>query len=126
MIMGCGCGPGISRAVAEKFGAEGLSVVLVGRSADKLAAGAKAVEGKGVKAVAVTADFGDPAAARDAVKKARAALGPVTVLQGSAYDGGARDLTTAEAAASRRALDVGITGVLATVQEALPDLLQGE
>jgi len=122
MIMVCGYGPGISRAVAEKFGAEGFSVVLVGRSADKLAAGAKALEGKGVKAVAVTADFGDPAAARDAVKKARAALGPITVLQWSAYDGGAGDLTTAEAAAIRRTLDVGITGFLATVQEALPDL----
>jgi NAD(P)-dependent dehydrogenase (short-subunit alcohol dehydrogenase family) len=121
-IMVCGYGPGISKAVAEKFGAEGFSVALVGRSADKLAAGVKALEAKGVKAAAVTADFGDPAAARDAVKKARAALGPVTVLQWSAYDGGAGDLTTAEAAAIRRALDVGITGFLATVQEALPDL----
>jgi NADP-dependent 3-hydroxy acid dehydrogenase YdfG len=124
-IMVCGCGPGISKAVAEKFGAEGFSVALVGRSADKLAAGVKALGAKGVKAAAVTAvtaDLGDPAAARDAVKKARAALGPVTVLQWSAYDGGAGDLTTAEAAAIRRALDVGITGLLATVQEALPDL----
>ena len=121
-IMVCGYGPGISKAVAEKFGAEGLSVALVGRSADKLAAGVKALEAKRVKAVAVTADFGDPAAARDAVKKARAALGPITVLQWSAYDGGAGDLTTAEAAAIRRTLDVGITGFLATVQEALPDL----
>jgi NADP-dependent 3-hydroxy acid dehydrogenase YdfG len=121
-IMVCGYGPGISKAVAEKFGAEGFSVALVGRSADKLAAGVKALGAKGVKAAAVTADLGDPAAARDAVKKARAALGPVTVLQWSAYDGGAGDLTTAEAAAIRRALDVGITGLLATVQEALPDL----
>jgi NADP-dependent 3-hydroxy acid dehydrogenase YdfG len=122
MIMVCGYGPGISKAVAEKFGAEGFSVALVGRSADKLAAGVKALEVKGVKAAAVTADFGDPVAARDAVKKARAALGPVSALQWSAYDGGAGDLTTAEVAAIRRALDVGITGFLATVQEALPDL----
>ena len=121
-IMVCGYGPGISKAVAEKFGAEGFSVALVGRSVDKLAAGVKALEAEGVKASAVTADFGDPAAARDAVKKTRAALGPVTVLQWSAYDSGAGDLTTAEPAAIRRGLDVGITGFLATVQEALPDL----
>ena len=120
--MVCGYGPGISNAVAEKFGAKGFSVALVGRSADKLAAGVKALEVKGVKAAAVTGDFGDPAAAREAVKKARAALGPITVVQGSAYDGGAGDLTTADAAAIRRTLDVGITGLLATVQEALPDL----
>src|SRR3954468_8184823 len=121
-IMICGFGPGISRAVAERFGAEGFSVALVGRNADKLGAGVKALEAKGVKAAAVTADFGDPAAAREAVKKARAALGPITALQWSAYDGGAGDLTTADATAIRRSLDVGITGFLATVQEALPDL----
>ena len=121
-IIVCGYGPGISKAVAEKFGAEGFSVALVGRSADKLAAGVEALEAKGVKAAAVTADLGDPAGARDAVKKARAALGPITVLQWSAYNGGAGDLTTADAAAIRALFDVGITGFLATVQEALPDL----
>jgi NAD(P)-dependent dehydrogenase (short-subunit alcohol dehydrogenase family) len=117
-----GYGPGISRAVAEKFGAEGFSVALVGRSADKLAAGVKALEAKGVKAAGVTADLGDPAGARDAVKQARAALGPITVLEWTAYNGGAGDLTTADEAAIRGALDAGITGLLAAVQEALPDL----
>ena len=121
-IIVCGYGPGISKAVAEKLGAEGFSVALVGRSADKLAAGVEALEAKGVKAAAFPADLGDPAAARDAVKKARAALGPITVLQWSAYNGGAGDLTTADAAAIRALFDVGITGFLATVQEALPDL----
>ena len=120
--MVCGYGPGISKAVAEKFGAEGFSVALVGRSADKLAAGVKALEGKGIKAAAVTANFGDPAGAREAVKKVRAALGPITVLEWSAYDGGAGDLTSADSSAIRGSLDVGITGFLATVQEALPDM----
>ena len=117
-----GYGPGISKAVAEKFGAEGFSVALVGRSADRLAAGVKALEAKGVKAAAVTANLGDPTGARDAVKKARAALGPVTVLEWTAYNGGAGDLTTADTAAIRASLDAGITGFLAAVQEALPDL----
>jgi NAD(P)-dependent dehydrogenase (short-subunit alcohol dehydrogenase family) len=121
-IMVCGYGPGISQAVAKKFGAEGFSVALVGRSADKLAAGVKALEASGVKAAAVTGDLGDPAAAREAVKKARAALGPITVLEWTAYNGGAGDLTTADTAAIRASLDAGITGFLAAVQEALPDL----
>jgi NAD(P)-dependent dehydrogenase (short-subunit alcohol dehydrogenase family) len=75
-----------------------------------------------VKAAAVTADLGDPAGARDAVKKAREALGPITVLEWTAYNGGAGDLTTADTAAIRASLDAGITGFLAAVQEALPDL----
>jgi NAD(P)-dependent dehydrogenase (short-subunit alcohol dehydrogenase family) len=121
-IIVAGYGPGISKAVAEKFGAEGFSVALVARNADKLAAGAKALEASGVKAVAVTADLGDPAAAREAVKKARAALGPITALVWTAYNGGAGDLTTADEAAIRGALDVGVTCFLAAVQEALPDM----
>jgi NAD(P)-dependent dehydrogenase (short-subunit alcohol dehydrogenase family) len=121
-IIVCGYGPGISKAVAEKFGAEGFSVALVGRNADKLGAGVKALEAKGVKAAAITADFGDPASAREAVKKARAALGPITALEWSAYDGGAGDLMTSDSAAIRRSFDVGVTGFLATVQEALSDL----
>ena len=125
-IVVCGHGPGISKAVAEKFGAEGFAVALVARSADKLAAGVKALEAKGIKAAAVRADLGDPSAAREAIKQARAALGPITVLQWTAYDGGAGDLTTADSAAIRGVLDVGITGFLAAVQEALPDLRQQE
>jgi NAD(P)-dependent dehydrogenase (short-subunit alcohol dehydrogenase family) len=121
-IIVCGYGPGISKAVAEKFGAEGFSVALVGRNADKLGAGVKALEAKGVKAAAITADFGDPASAREAVKKARAALGPITALEWSAYDGGAGDLMTSDSAAIRRSFDVGVTGFLATVQGALSDL----
>jgi NADP-dependent 3-hydroxy acid dehydrogenase YdfG len=117
-----GYGSGISKAVAEKFGTEGFAVALVARREDRLAAGVKALEAKGIKAVAVPADLGDPTAAREAVKRARAALGPITVLQWTAYNGGAGDLTTADTAAIRGVLDVGITGFLAAVQEALPDL----
>lgn len=125
-IVVCGHGPGISKAVAEKFGAEGFAVALVARSVDKLAAGVKALEAKGIKAVAVPANLSDPSAAREAVKKARAALGPITVLQWTAYDVGAGDLTTADSAAIRGVLDVGTTCLLAAVQEALPDLRKQE
>ena len=119
-----GYGSGISKAVAEKFGAQGFAVALVARNADRLAAGVKALDAKGIKAAAVTANLGDPAGAREAVKQARAALGPITVLQWTAYAGGAGDLTTADAAAIRGVLDVGITGFLSALQEALPDLRQ--
>lgn len=117
-----GYGTGISKAVAQKFGAEGFAVALVARSADKLAAGVKALEGAGVKAAAFPANLGDPVAAREVVKKVRASLGPITALQWTAYDGGAGDLTTADTAAIRGVLDIGVTAFLAAVQEALPDL----
>src|ERR1700753_3686829 len=94
-ILICGYGPGISHAMAERFASEGFSVALAARNAERLAAGVKALEGKGVKAAAFPTDLSDPAAARGLVDKARAALGPISVVEWNAYASGAGDLLTA-------------------------------
>jgi short-subunit dehydrogenase len=118
-----GFGPGISSAVANKFGSSGFSVALVARHEEKLAAGVKALKAKGIDAAAFPADAGDPTAIRAAVAKARTALGPVTVLHWNAYGGAAAgDLTTADSASVRGIFDAAIVGLVAAVQEALPDL----
>jgi NAD(P)-dependent dehydrogenase (short-subunit alcohol dehydrogenase family) len=121
-IIIAGYGTGISKAVAEKFGAEGFALALVARNADRLAKGVTELQGKGIKAAAFTTDLGEPTAVREMVRKVRSAMGPITVLQWTAYDGGAGDLLAADAGAVRRVLDVAVTGLLAAVQEALPDL----
>jgi NAD(P)-dependent dehydrogenase (short-subunit alcohol dehydrogenase family) len=123
-IVVAGYGPGVSAAVAEKFGAEGFQVALVGRSADKLAAGVKALVAKGVKAAAFPADLGDPAAVRAMVEKVRAGLGPISVIEWTAYSPGnlAGDLLAASDAEVRSIFDVSIGGLVAVVQAALPDL----
>lgn len=122
-ILVVGFGPGISTAVAEKFGSAGFSVALVARNEERLAEGVKALKAKGIEAAAFPGDAGDPAAVRAIVGKARAALGPITVIQWSAYGGAeAGDLVTTDAAAVRGVFDVAVVGILAAVQEALPDL----
>lgn len=121
-ILVCGYGPGISDAVANRFGAEGFSVALVARSEDKLAAGVAALTAKGVKAAAFPADLGDPAAVTKLVADVRTSLGPITVVHWNAYAGLAGDLTTASPAEVRASFDVGVTGLIAAVQAALPDL----
>jgi NADP-dependent 3-hydroxy acid dehydrogenase YdfG len=121
-ILVVGFGPGISTSVAEKFGSSGFSVALVARNEEKLAAGVKALRAKGINAAAFSADAGDPVAIRAAVGKARTALGPVTVIHWNASGGAAAgDLITAEVAAVRNGFDV-VIGLLAAVQESLPDL----
>ena len=121
-ILVVGFGPGISNAVAEKFGSSGFSVALVARNEERLAAGVKALKAKGIDAAAFPADAGDPASIREAVRKARAAGGPITVLHWNAYGGGeAADLVTADVAALHGIFDVAVVGLLAAVQEALPD-----
>ena len=122
-IVVVGFGPGISTAVAEKFGAEGFSVALVARDEARLATGVAALEVRGVTAVAIPADASDPAAVRAAIDKARAALGPITVIHWNAYGGTeAGDLMAVDPAAVRTVFDVAIIGLLAAIQEALPDL----
>lgn len=117
-----GFGPGISAAVAEKFGSSGFLVGLVARSEEKLAAGVRALKAKGIDAGAFPADAGDPTAIRAAIGKARNALGPITVLHWNAYGGEAADLLTADPATVRAVFDVAVVGLLAAVHEALPDL----
>ena len=123
-IIVAGYGPGISTAVAEKFGAEGFQVALVGRSAEKLGAGVKALEAKGVKAAAFTADLGDPVAIRGMVEQVRAAFGPISVLEWTAYSSGnvGGDLHTTKPEEVRSLFDVSVVGLLAAVQALLPDL----
>jgi short-subunit dehydrogenase len=122
-IVVVGFGPGVSTAVAEKFGAEGFSVALVGRSEDRLAAGAQALKAKGINAIAVPADAADAVSIRGAIAKARTELGAITAIHWNAYGGAeAGDFVTGDPAAVKSVFDIGIVGLLAAVQEALPDL----
>lgn len=121
-ILVAGYGPGISNSVAERFGREGFSIALVGRNERRLAEGVKALAGKGIDARPFPGDLGNAGNARDLVKKVRSALGPLTVVQWSAYTAGAGDLTKADAAELRPTLEIATVSLVAAVQEALPDL----
>lgn len=123
-ILVAGYGPGISAAVAEKFGAEGFQVAVVGRSAEKLAAGVKALEAKGVKAGAFVANLSNPAAVRGVVEKVRARLGPISVIEWTAYSPGnlAGDLLAASPEELRSLFETSVVGLVAAVQAARADL----
>jgi NADP-dependent 3-hydroxy acid dehydrogenase YdfG len=121
-IIVCGHGPGISDAVARRFGREGFAVAIVARNAERLTAAAAALTAEGITARAFPCDLGDPAAVGALVREVRAALGPVSVLHWNAYGGGAGDLTASRPEELRAALDVAVHGMIAGVQEALADL----
>ena len=123
VIVIVGFGPGISSAVAEKFGAEGFSVALVARNQERLASGVRALQKKGTVAAAFPADAGDPAAIRSAIAKARSELGSITVIHWNAISGSeVRELMAADPTSVRGVFDVAVVGLLAAVQETLPDL----
>lgn len=121
-IIVAGFGPGISTAVAERFGREGFAVALVARDAARLAAGVQALAAKGIRAQAFPADLGDAAEARAVVERVRAALGPITAIHWNAYAGRAGDLLAASPEDLRAALEIATVSLMAVVQAALPDL----
>lgn len=121
-IIVCGHGPGISDAVARRFGKEGFSVALVARSEERLQKAAASLFDSGVTAKAFACDLGDPAAVRAMVKSVHDSMGPVTVLHWNAFRGAAGDLTTCTTDDLRAVLDVGVHGMVAAIQESLSDL----
>lgn len=121
-IIVAGYGPGISHAVAEKFGAAGHSVALVARNASKLAEGVKALESKRITAAAFPTDLSDPAKVQAMVRAARAKLGPIAVLHWNAAALVAGDLLTAPLEEVRTLFELNIVGLLAGIRESLSDL----
>jgi NADP-dependent 3-hydroxy acid dehydrogenase YdfG len=75
-----GAGRGIGRAIAERFAAEGASVVLASRTASDLERVAKDVERAGVRALVVPTDVTDDTAVDRLVTRAVDALGRVDIL----------------------------------------------
>lgn len=121
-IVVCGFGTGISTAVAQRFGAEGFQVALVGRSEERLAAGVSALTARGVRAQAFAADLSDEAQIKPLIQSVRSKLGAVTALHWNAYGGGAGDLLTADAQAIRGVFELPVTALILTVQAALAEL----
>jgi NADP-dependent 3-hydroxy acid dehydrogenase YdfG len=117
-----GFGPGISTAVAARFGKEGFSVALVARNAERLQAGVKSLETHGIRASAFPADLADPAAIEALIGRVRAQLGPITVLHWNAYAGVGGDLLSAKPAEIRSVFDIPVVGLLTALQASLPDL----
>lgn len=122
VIVVVGHGPGISDAVARRFGKAGYSVAIVARNADRLGKAAAALTTAGIQAQAFPTDVGNPEAARKLIQDVRAALGPISVLHWNAYTGGAGDLKTSTTDELRTVLDVAVHGLIAATQAALPDL----
>lgn len=121
-IIVCGHGPGISDAVANKFGGEGFQVALVARRADKLDQALQALHTRGIKAAAFPADLSDPNAAKGLVQRVRDQLGPLSAIHWNAYANTAGDVMSADEHGLRTVFDVAVTSLVLTLQEAREDL----
>jgi NADP-dependent 3-hydroxy acid dehydrogenase YdfG len=122
-IVVCGHGPGISDALARRFGKAGYQIALVSRTKAKLDAAAERFQAQDVAAKGFACDLGDAAAVKALFADVQKSLGPATVVHWNAYHGSAGDLMSASADELRAAFNVSVTGLVAAVQAAVPQMI---
>jgi len=117
VLLTIGAGPGISAAVARKFGANGYKVALVSLKQEEAEKEKAALKSLGVEAIALQADAADADAVKKAIEAAKA-LGAITVVHYNAFSvaGGEDPATFLNCCA------VGCVGLLTAKNELLPEL----
>ncbi len=119
-----GIGPGTGAALATRFAAEGYTVALVARTAEKLAPIAAAIRDAGGQALEVPADAGDPAAVAAAAASIRDQAGDPEVLiynAGTFQIAGILDITPEAFESSWKA---NCYGAFLWSQQVLPAMVQ--
>lgn len=116
VIAVCGYGPGISNAVAHRFGSEGFDVVLIARSEARLHRAVDEFRKQGIKAHAFAGDLSDPAETRLNLERIGATIAPITVYFYNALAMLGSDVLEASVAELQSCLSVGVTSLLAGLQ----------
>lgn len=106
-----GAGPGIGRAVAERFAADGYAITVIARSADTVDEATAAVGSRGAAVLGLRADSTDEAGLRAALDRAVAAQGVPDVLVYNAARLRADRVGELSAAELLATLDVNVVGL---------------
>lgn len=117
-----GAGSGIGRELAERLGAAGCAVVLVGRRVDALEQTARQVRHAGGTAHVVPADLADRSVAAPVVETAVERLGGIDVLINNAGNVSAGELESLSVADIEAMVDVDLLAPILLTRAALPHL----
>ncbi|MFD0670006.1 SDR family NAD(P)-dependent oxidoreductase [Cohnella sp. GCM10027633] len=119
-----GAGPGVSAAVARKFGSNGFRVALVARNASSLDALASELREDGIETIFATADASRPESIADAFRSIREQFGEPDVLL---YNAAAISRTAATALSEQQLIEdfkVNVVGALTSVKEVAPRFVE--
>ena len=115
-----GAGSGVGKAAALALAGAGFNVVLAGRRAAPIEEVANEIQAKGVKALAVATDVGDPASVANLFERTRAAFGRLEVLFNNAGTGAPgvpfEDVTFEQ---WKNVVDANLTGAFLCAQHAV-------
>lgn len=115
---------GLGRAIADRLAAEGASVAILGRDADRAAGVAAELQAAGAPAMGIAADVGSWSAAGDAVARVEQDLGPIDIVVTAAGIGAIGTVAEADPADWRRMIDANYLGTAHIVKAALPAMLE--
>lgn len=121
-----GASRGIGAAIAKRLAADGADVVITyAKDVTSAAEVVAAVEAQGVKALAVQADGGNPAAVKAAVEKAVEAFGHIDILVNNAGTAIPKPFEAATLDELEHILNLNVRGVFVATQEALKHMPEG-
>jgi short-subunit dehydrogenase len=116
-----GAGPGVSAAVARKFGLNGFRVGLIARNRASLDELANELRDRSIEAFAVTADAAKPESIEEAFRVVREQYGTPDVL---VYNAAVISRTTVSTLKEQQLIDefkVNVVGALTSVQQVIPE-----
>lgn len=119
-----GASSGIGRACALALGAEGASVVAVGRRRDRLAETVSRIESLGARAVAVAGDVREERTGAEAVRTATERYGGLDALVNAAGVIGAGSIQDTTPAEWDRQMDANLRSVFLLTRAATPELVK--
>ncbi len=121
-ILIIGFGPGLSLAIAKRFGKSGYNVGMISRSADKLKTYQEELAKEGITSYFATADLADTEAMQHAIADLRVALERVDVLQYNAVDYRYRFLMEETANDLTRGFRISVANALSASKMLMPEL----
>lgn len=119
-----GAGPGISHAVARRFGREGFKAVLVARNADKLRAEVESLAQQGISACSYSLDVADEAALLATVDRIEREQGEAAVVLYNAAAVHVIDIFEEDWRTIRQQMDVNVGGAFTLAKRLLPEFLR--
>jgi NADP-dependent 3-hydroxy acid dehydrogenase YdfG len=119
-----GASSGIGAATASALAAEGATVVLVARRADRLKDLAADIDGAGGRSLSITADVSDRAAAEKAVEQSVKDLGRLDIVVNNAGMMLLGPILEAPVEEWQKMIDINMSGLLYLTKAAMPHLLE--
>ena len=118
-----GGGRGIGAATARLLAKRGAAVALAARTEEEVVSVAAQIEALGATALPLVVDVSDEDSVACGFERARAELGPITILVNNAGTPGVPlPVAAMEAAQWRRVFEVNVTGTFLCAREALPQM----